>query len=161
MSGWKDSRSWGRSSYRPLADAAAGRGHDDVQTAELVDRGLQVLLDGRVVGDVDRVEVAVDTGRDLLAVGASRSRIATLAPRSCRSSALARPMPEAPPMTMTFLPLISIQTSLFVRMRSGFALHVIATARDVVSQACKGGAVLLIDVATTSVDVGGSALAAR
>ena len=41
----------------------------------------------------------------------SRSRIATSAPWEARSSALARPKPEAPPTTTTFLPEISIPTS--------------------------------------------------
>ncbi len=41
----------------------------------------------------------------------SRSRIATLAPREASNSALARPKPEAPPTTITFLPEISIHSS--------------------------------------------------
>src|SRR5271166_6369066 len=54
----------------------------------------------------------------------SRSSTATLAPRAANSSALARPIPDAPPMTTTFLPLISIQTSVFDRRSDYPALAV-------------------------------------
>ena len=113
MTDWKDSRSCGpvfvivRLAMPPPAVVI-----DDVQPAELVDRGLQRLLGAGEVGDVDRVELAADALRDLLAVGTLAVEHRDLAPRSCSSSALARPMPDAPPMTTTFLPLISIRTSL-------------------------------------------------
>src|SRR5271168_521192 len=55
--------------HGPLRDAATGRGHRDVQAAEFVDRGLQRFLGSGEVGDVHRVEVAADSGRDILAVG--------------------------------------------------------------------------------------------
>jgi hypothetical protein len=56
--------------HRPLGDAATGRGHDDVQAAEFVDRGLQDFLGAGEVGHVDRIELAADAGRDVLAVRA-------------------------------------------------------------------------------------------
>jgi hypothetical protein len=54
--------------HRPLGDAAASGGDDDVQAAEIVDRGLQGLLGAREVGDVDRVELPADAVSDGLAV---------------------------------------------------------------------------------------------
>src|SRR5581483_9814307 len=54
--------------HRALGDAAARGGHRDVQAAEFLDGGLQRLLGRGEVGDVQRVEVATDGGRDVFAV---------------------------------------------------------------------------------------------
>ncbi len=62
-----------------------------VESAEVGDGGGDGLSYGRVVGDVGAV-----AEQRLLDGGGSRSSTATDAPRSARSSAVARPMPEAP-----------------------------------------------------------------
>ncbi len=66
----------------PLADAAARGGHDDVQSAEPVDRLLQHLLCACEVGDVHLVEGAADRRRPPPGrFDCGRSSTATLAPR--------------------------------------------------------------------------------
>lgn len=53
----------------PLGDTTAGGGHDDVQTAETINRGLQDLFGAGEVGDIDRVERRADRLGNTLAVG--------------------------------------------------------------------------------------------
>jgi hypothetical protein len=89
-----------------LGDAAAGGGDDGVQAAEVGDGGGDGMFGAGEVGDVEGVERAAEVLGDLVAAG--RSSTATLAPPAASRSAVARPMPDAPPTTIAFLPLISM-----------------------------------------------------
>src|SRR6185437_16128839 len=101
--------------YGALPDPATGRGHRDVQATQLLGGGVQDLLGGLEVGDVDRIEVAVDPGRDLLAVRSlaveNRDAGTTGMQQLGAGAAHARGTADHDDL----LPLISIQTSLFVR----------------------------------------------
>ena len=90
-------------------DRDAGVVDDDVDAAERLDAAVHAGRDVRAAGDVHVDAVAVrarraDLRRGLRAVSPRRSATATRAPSSAKRSAVARPIPDPPPVTSATFP---------------------------------------------------------
>jgi hypothetical protein len=71
-----------------------------VRGARLFEAGHHRLF----AGNIDLAEQAADRAGDLLASSSFRSKIATWTPLAASASAVARPSPEAPPVTTAAVP---------------------------------------------------------